>query len=131
MIRFVSALLASTLVVTPIAAGATDLTIWWSKGYYPSEDEGLRRVVAGFEDETETNADLTTKILAGLEAGGPPDVAFLYSEQMRRWGFDGTLLNLDDVIGPIAADLDPTVRELALMENGRTGGRATTACRSD
>ena len=41
---------------------------------------------------------------------------------MRRWGFDGTLLNLDDVIGPIAADLDPTVRELALMENGRTGG---------
>ena len=79
-------------------------------------------MVAGFEDETETNADLTTKILAGLEAGGPPDVAFLYSEQMRRWGFDGTLLNLDDVIGPIAADLDLTVRELALMENGRTGG---------
>ena len=131
MIRFVSTLLAFALVITPIAAGAADLTIWWSKGYYPSEDEGLRRVVAGFEDETETkvdltfvsNADLTTKILAGLEAGGPPDVAFLYSEQMRRWGFDGTLLNLDDVIGPIAADLDPTVRELALMENGRTGGR--------
>jgi multiple sugar transport system substrate-binding protein len=87
MIRFVFALVASALVITPIGAGAADLTIWWSKGYYPSEDEGLRRVVAGFEDETSTkvdvtfmsNADLTTKILAALEAGGPPDVAFLYS----------------------------------------------------
>ena len=38
-------------------------------------------------------------------------------------GIDGALLNLDDVIGPIAADLDPTVRELALMENGQAGGR--------
>jgi multiple sugar transport system substrate-binding protein len=131
MIRFVFALLASTLVVTPIAAGAADLTIWWSKGYYPSEDEGLRRVVAGFEDETQTKVDLTfvsmpdlaTKTLAALESGEPPDIDFLISEKMRRWAFEGALLNLDDVVGPITADLDPTVRELALMENGRAGGQ--------
>jgi multiple sugar transport system substrate-binding protein len=131
MIRFVFALMASTLVVTPIAVGAADLTIWWSKGYYPSEDEGLRRVVAGFEDETQTKVDLTfvsmpdlaTKTLAALESGEPPDIDFLLSEQMRRWAFDGALLNLDDVVGPITADLDPTVRELALMENGRAGGQ--------
>jgi multiple sugar transport system substrate-binding protein len=131
MIRFVFAVVASTLVITPIAAGAADLTIWWAKGYYPSEDEGLRRVVAGFEDETQTQVELTfvsmpdlaTKTLAALEAGRPPDVDFLISEQMRRWAFDGALLNLDDVVGPIAANLDPTVRELALMENGRDGGR--------
>jgi len=131
MIRFVFVFWASGLVITPVAAGAADLTIWWAKGYYPSEDEGLRRVVAGFEDETQTkvdltflsNSDLSTKILAALEAGEPPDVAFLYSEQMRRWAFEGTLSNLDDVVGPIAADLDPTVRELALMENHLAGRR--------
>ena len=131
MTRFVSAVLASALAFSPTAAGAADLTIWWAKGYYPSEDEGLRRVVAGFEDETQTRVDLTfvsmpdlaTKTLAALEAGRPPDVDFLISEQMRRWAFDGALLNLDAVIEPIAADLDPMVRELATMENGRAGGR--------
>ena len=131
MTKFVSAVLASALAFSPTAAGAADLTIWWAKGYYPSEDEGLRRVVAGFEDETRTRVDLTfvsmpdlaTKTLAALEAGRPPDVDFLISEQMRRWAFDGALLNLDAVIEPIAADLDPMVRELATMENGRAGGR--------
>ena len=59
MTRFVSAVLASALAFSPTAAGAADLTIWWAKGYYPSEDEGLRRVVAGFEDETQTRVDLT------------------------------------------------------------------------
>ena len=67
--------------------------------------------------------DLATKTLAALEAGRPPDVDFLISEQMRRWAFDGALLNLDAVIEPIAADLDPMVRELATMENGRAGRR--------
>jgi multiple sugar transport system substrate-binding protein len=91
MIRFVFAVWTSALVITPIAAGAADLTIWWAKGYYPSEDKGLRRIVAGFEDETQTKIDLTfvsmpdlaTKTLAALESGEPPDVDFLISEQMR------------------------------------------------
>jgi hypothetical protein len=37
MTRFVSTLLASALLVTPMAAGAADLTVWWAKGYYPSD----------------------------------------------------------------------------------------------
>jgi hypothetical protein len=63
----------------PVAAGAADLTIWWSKGYYPSEDEGLRRIVAGFEDETQTKVDLTFVSM--------PDLATKPSPRWRLVGF--------------------------------------------
>jgi len=42
MTRYVPVVLASALVITPVASGAADLTVLWAKGYYPNEDEGIQ-----------------------------------------------------------------------------------------
>ena len=56
--------------------------MWWTRGYYPEEDEGIRRIVADFERDTRqivvlnywTQEDLPTKVIAALAADELPDV---------------------------------------------------------
>jgi hypothetical protein len=61
-------------LITGAPAFAADLTIWWTRGYYPEEDEGIRRIVADFERDTGQNVELSwsalnKSILGGVEGG--------------------------------------------------------------
>ena len=74
-------------LITSAPAFAADLTVWWTRGYYPEEDEGIRRIVADFEKDTRqsvvlnywTQEDLPTKVIAALAADELPDVVYCVS----------------------------------------------------
>src|SRR4249919_3794822 len=89
---------------SPTAALSADLTIWWTKGYYPAQDEGINRIVEGFQKETGvsvelalyTDKDIPVKLMAALEAGQPPDVSngaagFGAVELLKRFAHEGYL----------------------------------------
>ena len=116
-------------------AFAADLTIWWTKGFYPEEDEGIHRLVEDFQKETGTSVELTFntasemagKLLAALEAGQPPDLAFNAGSfpQFKRWAYEGRFVDLSDIVEPIAKDIiDPALLQAAYLLNGRTGKQA-------
>src|SRR5688572_20805620 len=92
-------------------AFAADLTVWWTRGYYPEEDEGIRRIVAGFERAAGqsvvlnywTQEDLPTKVIAALAADELTYVVYCVSCSVHlvRLAHDGLLFDLTEVIGPI------------------------------
>src|SRR3712207_4242833 len=115
------------------AAAAADLTTWWVKGFYPEEDEGIRRVVEDYQRDTGTSVELTfytsadipVKLLAALQAGQPPDVSngsSAYGTHFMRWAYEGRYVDLGDIVEPIATSvIDPVVLRTAYLLNGQTG----------
>ena len=120
-------------LITSAPAFAADLTVWWTRGYYPEEDEGIRRIVADFEKDTGqsvvlnywTQEDLPTKVIAALAADELPDVVYCVScsGHLVRWAHDGLLFDLTEVIEPIADQMDPGALARARLLNGQTGQR--------
>ena len=84
--KYVVALCALGMLgaVTPAAAQET-IVVWWVKGFYPSEDAALYEAVKKFEAKTGVKVDLSQyavqdgipKTVAALDAGNPPDVAYI------------------------------------------------------
>jgi multiple sugar transport system substrate-binding protein len=120
-------------LITSAPAFAADLTVWWTRGYYPEEDEGIRRIVADFEKDTGqsvalnywTQEDLPTKVIAALAADELPDVVYCVScsGHLVRWAHDGLLFDLTEVIEPIADQMDLGALARARLLNGQTGQR--------
>jgi multiple sugar transport system substrate-binding protein len=129
--------LAATLLLTPLGASAADLAIWWQKGFYAQEDEGLRATVAAFEQKTGRQVELVlypeeelaTKIMAALEADRPPDFAFGLNLNfyVRRWAFEDRLVDLTDAVGSFSSLFDPAQFDMAVTLDARTGRRALYA----
>src|SRR3546814_6743789 len=72
-------------MLAPMAAqGAETLTVWWNKGYYPAEDAAIKDIVRKWEEKTGNKVlltfysteDLPTKLIAAINAGSVPDVAY-------------------------------------------------------
>jgi multiple sugar transport system substrate-binding protein len=82
--RVRAVVLAATLVLAPLGARATDLVVWWEKGFYPGEDEAVEETVIAFEHKTGKDVelvfhpalDLETKTLVAVAAGRLPDFLF-------------------------------------------------------
>jgi ABC-type glycerol-3-phosphate transport system substrate-binding protein len=76
--------LAAAIAIAPLGARGADLVVWWEKGFYPQEDEGLREIIAAFEQGSGKQVELALysqrelgpQIEAALEDGQPPDFAF-------------------------------------------------------
>ena len=66
------------------AAGST-VTAWWNQGFYPAEDEALRKTIADWEKATGSKLDLTfyngsdmpSKVIAALTTGDAPDIIYV------------------------------------------------------
>jgi ABC-type glycerol-3-phosphate transport system substrate-binding protein len=109
--RVRAVLLAAALVLSPLAARAADLVVWWEEGRYPGEDGSVEEIVAAFEHRTGKDVelafhpalDLEAKTLAALAAGRPPD--FLFGLDINpyygQWAYEGRLADLSDAIGPL------------------------------
>src|SRR3954453_20381651 len=95
-------LLAAALALAPIATRAADLVVWWEEGFHPEEDQAIRETVAAFEHKTgrrvelalPSEDELTTKALAAVEAGHPPDLLYglLVGDYYPRWAQEGRLI---------------------------------------
>ncbi len=60
------------------------LTIWWNRGYYPEQEEALKKIVAEWQEKTENKVellffsedDILQGAIDGLATGQPPDILF-------------------------------------------------------
>ena len=103
------------------AAAKDKLVVWWNKGYYKEEDEGMEKVAAAFAKENDVDMDLTftiqddlgPKIISALIANVVPDVAFCFFSDWQiapKFAWDGKLLDVSDLIN----DLKPRYFESML-----------------
>ena len=134
--RVGAALVASAaLAFTGAAAAQQTLTVWFTKAFYPAEDQALQDVIKKFEAKTGVKVDLSlyspedivTKSVAAVEAGNPPDVGFGLTYDFRvtgKWAYEGKLENLDDIIKPIASQFLPGPLSTTWLLNGKTGTKA-------
>ncbi len=132
------ALSLGALVMAALPAVAQDnktLTVWFSKGFYRSEDESLWATIKKFEQKTGIKVELSQyaiqdmipKTVAALDSGSPPDVGYsdTYNNQAAgKWAYEGKLEDLTDVLQPMMSRFAPQTVEHVLLMNGQTGKKA-------
>ena len=136
MSRFVSRVLAFAFAFAAGSAAAQQtLTVWFTKAFYPAEEQALNDVIKKYEAKSGVKVDLSlyspedvvTKSVAAVEAGNPPDVGFGFTYDFRvtgKWAYEGKLENLDDIIKPIASQFLPGPLSTTWLMNGKTGKKA-------
>lgn len=129
---FVFAAAASSLLLSTAPASAQQsITVWFSKGFYKSEDESLLAAIKKFEDKTKIKVELSQyaiqdmipKTVAALDSGTPPDVAYADTYDVQasgKWAFEGKLEDLTDILTPMMDKFAPNTVETALLMNGQT-----------
>lgn len=132
------AALAGTFLVQaagPAFAQEKKITVWWSKGFYKSEDESLAEAIKKFEAKTGIKVELSQyaiqdmipKTVAALDSGTPPDVAYADTYDVQaagKWAFEGKLEDLTDILTPIKGNFAPNTIETANLYNDQTKKKA-------
>jgi multiple sugar transport system substrate-binding protein len=126
--------LATVLVLAPLAATAADLVLSWHEAHHAQEDAALAEVVAAFEQETGKQVEITLQPLAdqpphieaALEAGRPPDLAFGFwlGNYIPKWALEDRLADLTDTVGSFSNMFDPAQLDRAMLLNAKTGQKA-------
>jgi len=136
MSRFARVVVAGCLVIFAGTALAQEkLTVWWSKGFYRSEDEALFDAIKKFEQRTRVKVELSQypvqdmipKTVAALDAGTVPDVAYaeVYDFQVTgKWAFEGKLEDVTDIIAPQKFKFLPNTVETTFLYNDKTKKKA-------
>lgn len=91
----------------------TPLTIWWTKGFYPEEDEAIKQIVAQWEKKSgypaqilflNDDENLKTTLLEAVAAEKPPDIVYNYGLEFGispRLAWEDKLADVSDVIEPV------------------------------
>jgi multiple sugar transport system substrate-binding protein len=126
-------LLAVVLTMAPPSAQATDLVVWWEKGFYGQEDEAVAEIVAAFEHQAGKDVELVLlpdteiqdKAQVELEAGQPPDFLFAFNSGrvVPRWAYEDRLADLAGSLRPLLGLFDADAVEASTLLNGKTGQR--------
>jgi multiple sugar transport system substrate-binding protein len=130
----ISIVLAFSVVAVPSAQALETLQVWFTKGFYPDEDEALNLMIRRFEQKSRSKVELTLlpvaemvqKTSAALDAGNPPDVAFgtpFDFQVTGKWAAEGKLLDISDVINPLKAKFLPNTISTTFLQ-GPNGRRA-------
>ncbi len=130
------AIAAATLFGAAAPAMAQEsITVWFSKGFYRSEDEALLDAIKKFEAKTKIKVELSQyaiqdmipKTVAALDSGTPPDVAYADTYDVQasgKWAFEGKLEDLTDILTPIKGNFAPNTIETAYLMNSQTKAKA-------
>jgi len=136
LFRIGAAVAALAMVCAAMPAAAQEkIVVWWVKGFYPSEDAALFDAIKKFEAKTGVKVELSQyavqdgipKTVAALDAGTPPDVAYIdvYDFQVTgKWAFEGKLEDVSDVITPIKNNFLPNTLETTYLYNDKAKKRA-------
>jgi multiple sugar transport system substrate-binding protein len=136
MKKFVAGIVAGCAIAFGGHALAQEtLTVWWTKGFYKSEDDALLVAIKKFEDKTKVKVELSQypvqdmipKTVSALDAGTVPDVAYadVYDFQVTgKWAFDGKLEDLSDILISMKDKFLPNTLETTYLYNDRTKKRA-------
>ena len=135
--RLFAGALALGFIVTASAPAVSQqaLTVWFSKGFYRSEDEALLAAIKKFEAKTGIKVELSQyatqdmipKTVAALDSSSPPDVGYsdTYNNQAAgKWAFEGKLEDLSDILKPMMPRFATSTVEHSLLYNGQTKAKA-------
>ena len=111
------------------------ITVWWTKGFYKSEDDALFEAIKKYEAKTPVKIELSQyapqdiipKTVSALDAGTPPDVAYgdVYDFQVAgKWAFDGKLEDITDVIEPMKSQFAPNTVETTFLYSDKAKKKA-------
>ncbi|TDR94145.1 extracellular solute-binding protein [Enterovirga rhinocerotis] len=132
----VAALAAGSLFASVLPAFAQQsITVWFSKGFYRSEDEALWAAIKKFETKTGIKVELSQyaiqdmipKTVAALDSGAPPDVGYAdtYNNQAAgKWASEGKLEDLTDILKPMMSRFAPSTVEHTFLSNEQTKKKA-------
>src|SRR5712692_4689804 len=123
------------LATTSVHAQEKQISVWWVKGFYKSEDDALYEAIKKFEAKTGIKVDLSQyavqdmipKTVSALDAGTPPDVAYadVYDFQVAgKWAYDGKLEDISGIIEPMKARFSPNTVETAFLYNDKAKKKA-------
>src|SRR3954468_3137647 len=128
--RTVLALAALGIAAAAGTARADEtLTVFWTKGFYKSEDDALFAAIKKFEAKHKgvkvelsqyPVQDTIPKTVAALDSGSPPDVAYsdVYAFQVTaKWAFEAKLENISSVIDPIRGKFEPAALSTTFLYN--------------
>src|SRR5213595_775231 len=129
--RSIALVLAAFGLVAAAGAARADetLTVFWTKGFYKSEDDALFAAIRKFEAKHKgvkielsqyPVQDTIPKTVAALDSGNPPDVAYsdVYDFQVTaKWAFDGKLEDISGVIDPMRAKFEPNALSTTFLYN--------------
>ncbi|SHN69792.1 ABC transporter substrate-binding protein [Bradyrhizobium erythrophlei] len=129
------AVAAAAFLAAQQAHAQNSITVWWSKGFYKSEDDALIAAIKKFEAKTGIKVELSQyaiqdmipKTVAALDSGTVPDVAFSDSYDVQaqgKWAFEGRLEDLSDILLPMKDAFAPNTLETAFLYNDQTKKRA-------
>ncbi|MDJ0553715.1 MAG: ABC transporter substrate-binding protein [Microcoleaceae cyanobacterium MO_207.B10] len=90
----------------------TSLTIWWSRGYYPEQDEALQKVISDWEEKTDNKVkvlffsedNILHEAIDALAKDKTPDIFFSERAEytlIPKWAWEGKLVDVSDVIEPV------------------------------
>jgi multiple sugar transport system substrate-binding protein len=119
----------------PAPAQEKQLTVWWVKGFYKSEDDALFDAIKKFEAKSGIKLnlsqyavqDMIPKTVSALDAGTPPDVAYadVYDFQVAgKWAYDGKLEDISSIIEPMKPRFSPNTVETAFLYNDKAKRKA-------
>jgi len=107
------------------------LTIWWTKGFYPEEDEALKNVIKAWEQQTGLTAKLTLfsddenlkQTLNALETQNLPDI--VYNRRLEfavnpKAAWEGKVAEVSDIIEPIKTLYTPSALQSVHLYNHHT-----------
>lgn len=114
----------------PLAESAP-LTIWWTKGFYPEEDEAIEQIVTNWEKKSGYSAELVLlsddenleMTLEALAVGKPPDIVYNRRVEFAmspRLAWEGKLADVSDVIEPVKSLYSKTALASVYLHNNVT-----------
>lgn len=115
---WIAALCLGLALIGPGLAGVAGagekpkLVVWWNKGYYKEEDEGMQKIAEQFARENNVDVELTftiqddlgPKIISALIARRTPDLAYCFFTDWQiapKFAWDGKLTDVTDVINEL------------------------------
>lgn len=129
--RMIALGLASVLSLAPALARAQEtITVWFTKGFYKSEDDALFAAVDKFQKKTGIKVDISlystedcvTKSVGAVEAGTPPDLGFCTTYDFRttgKWAYEGRLEDLSDIVNPMKSAFVPDALATTWLYNDK------------
>ncbi|MDJ0516590.1 MAG: ABC transporter substrate-binding protein [Trichodesmium sp. MO_231.B1] len=114
----------------------TPLTIWWTKGFYPEENEAIKQIIANWEKKSgypakllffNDDESLKITLLKAVRTGKPPDIVYNYGLEFAvspRLAWEGKLADVSDVIEPVKSLYTQTALASVYLNNNVTKKRS-------
>lgn len=131
---------ASTALARPYIANAQAKTAvcWINQGFFPQEDEAMKKVCADYMKESGNKLDYSImpfmaqnqKTVSALTSGDVPDLVFMDapSSIIPQNAWDDKLIDVSDVVTPYESQLSETAKLGATFYNKATKKRSYYLC---